>query len=148
MPLTIRPLAAERWPDLEAIFNAKGCSIASGCWCMYYRRSGQRSDLAAGDTRSERSRQEPKALADQDPPPGLLGYEGKNPVGWVSLGAREDFRRLSNSPVMKAVDSESVWSIVCFVVPSEHRKKGVARRKPARPGVRLKVDARKRNAGA
>jgi len=31
MVLTIRPLTPERWPDIEAIFNAKGCSIARRC---------------------------------------------------------------------------------------------------------------------
>ena len=28
---------------------------------------------------------------------------------------------------MKAVDDQPVWSIICFVVPSEHRGQGVAR---------------------
>jgi GNAT superfamily N-acetyltransferase len=28
---------------------------------------------------------------------------------------------------MKPVDGQAVWSIVCFVVPSEFRKQGVAR---------------------
>jgi ribosomal protein S18 acetylase RimI-like enzyme len=27
---------------------------------------------------------------------------------------------------MKAVDEQPVWSVVCFVVPSEHRGQGVA----------------------
>ena len=49
------------------------------------------------------------------------------PVGWVSLGPREDFARLKRSPVMKAVDDQPVWSIVCFVVPSQYRGQGVAR---------------------
>ena len=49
------------------------------------------------------------------------------PVGWVSLGPREDFAKLRRSPVMKAVDDQPVWSIICFVVPAEHRGRGVAR---------------------
>jgi GNAT superfamily N-acetyltransferase len=28
---------------------------------------------------------------------------------------------------MKPVDDQPVWSVVCFVVPSEYRKQGVAR---------------------
>jgi predicted GNAT family acetyltransferase len=28
---------------------------------------------------------------------------------------------------MGAVDDQPVWSIICFVVPSEHRKQGVAK---------------------
>jgi GNAT superfamily N-acetyltransferase len=127
MPLTIHPLTAERWPDLESVFNAKGCSIARGCWCMYYRRSGKSPDLQPGESQSERSRNDLKALASLDPPPGLIGYEGKTPVGWISLGPREDYSKLEKSPVMKPVDGQAVWSIVCFVVPSEHRKQGIAR---------------------
>ena len=35
--LTLHPLTPERWPDLEALFMARGCSEARRCWCMYYR---------------------------------------------------------------------------------------------------------------
>jgi len=41
MKLVVRPLTPERWGDLEALFNARGCSVARGCWCMYYRVSGK-----------------------------------------------------------------------------------------------------------
>src|SRR6059036_1176940 len=56
MKLTIRPVTPERWPDLEAIFNARGCSIARGCWCMCYRRSGARPPLPRGMTRAKANR--------------------------------------------------------------------------------------------
>jgi len=49
------------------------------------------------------------------------------PVGWVSLGPREDFAKLKRSSVMKPVDAKPVWSIICFVVPQEFRGQGVAR---------------------
>jgi len=125
--LTVHPLTPERWPDLEAVFNAKGCSVARGCWCMYYRRSGSRGPLPAGTTRAQANRAELKALLRSREPPGLIGYRGKVPVGWVSLGPRDDYAKLRRSPVMKAVDELRVWSIVCFVVPSRYRGQGVAR---------------------
>lgn len=78
-------------------------------------------------TRAQRNRADLKALARRDPPPGLIGYRGRTPVGWISLGPREDYRRLERSPVMRPVDGEAVWSIVCFVVPAEHRRQGVAK---------------------
>ena len=127
MKLTVRPLTRERWRDLEALFNAKGCSVARGCWCMYYRRSGSPGSLRPGTTRSQANRADLKALLGSGEPPGLIGYQGKVPVGWVSLGPRDDYAKLRRSPVMKAVDERPVWSIVCFVVPPQFRGRGVAR---------------------
>jgi len=126
MKVTVRPLTPDRWRDLEAIFNAKGCSIARGCWCMFYRRSGE-SDVPTGMTRAEANRAALKQLVDAGKPPGLIGYRGKTPVGWVSLGPREDYAKLKRSQVMKAVDEQPVWSIICFVVPAQYRGEGVAR---------------------
>jgi len=126
-PVRVRPLTPARWGDLEAVFNARGCSVARGCWCMYYRVSGKGAYTRPGDQQRDLSKRALKALAAQDPPPGLIGYRGKVPVGWVSLGPREDYAKLANSPTMKPVDAQPVWSIVCFVVPSEFRKQGVAR---------------------
>ena len=127
MKLTVRPLTPERWPDLEALFHAKGCSQARGCWCMCYRRSGSRAALPAGTTQAQANRAELKALVDAGKPPGLIGYRGKVPVGWVSLGPREEYSKLKRSSVMKPVDDQPVWSVICFVVPTEYRRQGVAR---------------------
>lgn len=127
MKLTVLPLTPERWPDLEAVFNARGCSVARSCWCMCYRRSGSRGPLPPGTTHARANRSELKALVDADNPPGLLGYRGKVPVGWVSLGPRADYAKLARSPVMKPVDDQPVWSIICFVVPAQYRNHGVAR---------------------
>jgi len=126
MRLTVAPLTPERWPDLEAIFGAKGCSVARGCWCMAYRLSGSRESPPPGVTHAQANRAALKALVDAGNPPGLIGYRGKVPVGWVSIGPREDYARLKRSAVMKPVDEQPVWSIICFVVPAERRGQGVA----------------------
>lgn len=126
MRLTVLPVTHGRWADLEAVFKAKGCSVARGCWCMAYRRSGAEKLLAAGTSRAEANRADLKALVDAGKAPGLIAYRGKVPVGWVSLAPREEFARLKRSPVMKPVDDKPVWSVVCFVVPSAHRGQGVA----------------------
>ena len=127
MKLAVHPLTSDRWPDLETVFTAAGCSVARGCWCMYYRRSGSRGQLPSGTTAAQANRAELKALVESGRPPGLIGYRGKVPVGWVSLGPREDYAKLRRSPVMKPVDELPVWSIICFVVPSQYRGQGVAR---------------------
>jgi ribosomal protein S18 acetylase RimI-like enzyme len=127
MDITVQALTAARWPDLETLFAARGCAVARHCWCMYYRHSGRLPPLARGDTPAARNRRALQALAAQDPPPGLIGYRGAEPVGWIALGPREGFARLVRSPVMKPVDERPVWSIVCFVVPSAQRRQGVVR---------------------
>lgn len=124
----VHPLTPARWPDLEALFAAKGCSMARHCWCMAYRRSGAaQKPVPDGKAQAARNRADLKALVDRGPPPGLIAYRGKTPVGWVTLGPREDFARLANSPIMKPVDERPAWAIVCFVVPPEFRGEGVAR---------------------
>jgi GNAT superfamily N-acetyltransferase len=128
MKITVRPLTTANWADVETLFNARGCALARGCWCMYYRRSGAGEALPAGVTRAMANRADLETLArDAEVPPGLVGYRGRTPVGWISLGPREDFAKLRRSPVMKPVDDENVWSIICFVVPAEYRGQGVAR---------------------
>ncbi len=93
---------------------------------MYYRRSGKASDLGSGESQASRNRTAIAKLAEGEMPPGLLGYRDGKPVGLVSLGPRSDYVRLANSPTMRSIDARPVWSIICFVVPSEYRKQGVA----------------------
>jgi len=123
--LSIRPLTPGRWPDLEAVFMARGCSVARGCWCMFYRETGP-FILPGGRQPVEARKRKLQDLAEQGPPPGLIAYLDDKPAGWVTLGPRDDFKRLARSRAMKAVDEKPVWSIVCFVVPSEFRGQGVA----------------------
>jgi ribosomal protein S18 acetylase RimI-like enzyme len=125
MPTAFHPLDTQRWPDLRALFNAKGCSFARGCWCMFYRESGK-PNVPEGSKLAEHRRAQLKALARRTPAPGIIGYRDGVPVGWVSVAPRQEYLKLARSPVMKPVDDKPVWSIVCFVVPSEHRHQGVA----------------------
>ena len=126
MSLTVLPLTHEHLDDLDTVFQARGCSVAKNCYCMYYRVAGKAFDPKPGETRTSRNRAAMAKLAEGGTPPGLLGYKDGKPVGWVSLGPREEFARLANSPTMRSIDDRPVWSIICFVVPSEHRKQGVA----------------------
>jgi GNAT superfamily N-acetyltransferase len=123
----VRPLDRANFPDLEAVFAGKGCSFARGCWCMAYRESG-RVAPASGVSLGEHRKARLFELAGTLPSPGLIGYatEGE-PAGWVAVGPRAAFAKLARSPVMKPVDDQPVWSVVCFVVPAPHRGRGAAR---------------------
>lgn len=94
---------------------------------MYYRRSGKRAPPPKGSTVAQANRRDLKALVDAGEFIGLIAYQGRTPVGWLSLGPRAGYAKLQRSSVMKPVDDLPVWSIICFVVPSEYRGQGVAR---------------------
>lgn len=118
---TARPLTESTWSDLETLFGRPGGSIVRGCWCMFFRKSGVAvSHAAAAD-----NKQALHDLIAQGPPPGLIGYLDDVPVGWISLGPREDYGKLKRSPVMKPVDDAPVWSVVCTFVDKAHRGLGV-----------------------
>jgi len=123
--LEIHPLTPERWPDLVRLFNGSGGSQVRGCWCMFYRRSG-RTEVPDGMSRPEHAKCSLKALVDAGTVPGLIGYRGGEPVGWLSLGPREDYARLERSPVMRPVDAKPVWSVVCFFTAKQMRGQRVA----------------------
>ena len=59
----------------------------AGCWCMYWRVP--RKEFTKGQ--GEPFREALKALVEGGTVPGLLAYEGGLPVGWISVGKREEF---------------------------------------------------------
>jgi len=120
-----RPLDETTWADLETLFGRPGGSIVRGCWCMYYRRSGTVSVCAA---EGPGNKQQLRSLVDQGTSPGIVGNLADDPVGWISLGPREDYLKLRRSPVMKPVDDADVWSIVCTFVDKAHRGLGLQHR--------------------
>src|SRR3972149_1947447 len=117
----IEPLTPERGPDLEALLGRSGASY--GCWCMFFRRSS--TEMARAMSADNRAAL--RALAGTDPAPGLLAYDGDEPVGWVGLGPRSGFERLVRSRFLAPVDDLPAWSIVCFFVARRRRGQGVAR---------------------
>jgi len=125
MRIAVKPLTPDTWGDLVELFGRPGASIARGCYCMSYRRSG-RHEKPPGITYSESNKRALKALVDRGVVPGLVGYERDRPIGWVSLGPRDDYAKLARSPVMKPVDEKPVWSIICFFVDAKARHRGVA----------------------
>jgi GNAT superfamily N-acetyltransferase len=123
--LIVKPVTAERWTDLEALFGPNGAY--SGCWCMYLRLpSGEWQDGARAGGPGNRARL--RTLVRRGAEPGLLAYDGARPVGWVAVAPREEYPRVLRSPVHKPIDDTSgVWSVSCFVVARDARGRGVAR---------------------
>jgi len=54
----------------------------------------------------------------------LVAYSKGVAIGWVSLGPREEFSVLSRSRVLKPIDTQPVWSVVCFFLRKGWRRQG------------------------
>lgn len=115
----IVPATADRWPDLEALFGPKGAY--AGCWCMFWRldRSAFKQLKGAG------TKAVLQGMTCDNKVPGFLAYQDGRAVGWCSAGPREQYAALENSRILKRVDAQPVWSVVCFFVDKSARNSGV-----------------------
>lgn len=118
--LAIEPLTPGRLGDLASLFDQGG--DPKQCWCTWYRLPNQ----AFSKSKKADRQAYLDELAERTPAPGLVAYRAGRTVGWVSLGPREDFDRLTRSKVLAPLDDKPVWSIVCFVVGRAERGQGVA----------------------
>lgn len=118
--LICHPLTPDRWDDFEQLFGARGA--CGGCWCTVWRRP--RSEFLKGKKGDGNRRYMLKVVHDGKPP-GILGYVDGEPVAWCALAKREDYPALGRSRVLQPVDDKPVWSISCFFIRKDHRKKGL-----------------------
>jgi GNAT superfamily N-acetyltransferase len=113
------PASPNRWRDLTALFGPRGA--CGGCWCMWWRMPRSQFKARKGDG----TRQALKRLIDVGEIVGLLAYANGQPVGWCAVAPRERFPVLERSRILKRVDDEPVWSVVCFFVEKSFRGQGL-----------------------
>lgn len=117
----VHPVTPERFDDFADVVNPT--RRATHCWCVSHRlRAADIQSLGAGDRETAM-----RALCAREVPPGVLAYRDGVPVGWCNIGARSDNPRLVHSAVIPPLDDVPVWSIVCTLVRSGHRRQGVTR---------------------
>jgi GNAT superfamily N-acetyltransferase len=120
--LEFHALTPDRWHDLETLFGERGA--CGGCWCMWWKL--KRSEFVQGKGAHNKKAFERIVAAGEIP--GLIAYAGDGPVGWCAMEPRNHYQRLGNSRVLKPVDAQPVWSVVCFFVAKPYRRKGVTSR--------------------
>jgi len=118
--LEFHPLTPERWRDFEALFGERGA--CGGCWCMWQRLKRSQYETQKG----ARNKRAMKRLVEDGHMPGIIAYRDGQPIAWCLVAPREEFLRLERSRVLKAVDEQPVWSVVCFFVAKEHRRSGLS----------------------
>ena len=113
--------AASVFDDVKAVVGPKRPD-ANVCWCLSYRLTSSKENLALrGPERGERVRQ----VVDQNPPPGVLAYDGDEVVGWAGVHPRADTSFATNRRIPH-VDDLDVWSVWCIRVRPGHRGEGIS----------------------
>jgi GNAT superfamily N-acetyltransferase len=101
-------------------------SWGAGCWCMFPRLARQADNLPGTGPMSRRRRAAMERLARRPRAPGLLAFEGEEPVGWIAVAPRREFARIVASPATLRVDDLDVWVIPCITVRKTARGRGIA----------------------
>jgi len=120
--LDIHPVTPERWEDLEQLFGPRGA--IGGCWCMWWRIKRKDFEQQQG----QGNRDAMCSIVESGKVPGIIAYSNDEPVAWCSVAPREDFPVLDRSHVLKRVDDQPVWSVVCFFMAKGYRHKGLSSR--------------------
>ena len=119
-----RSVDASTWDALSTVFGTKG--DPAGCWCQYFKLSGgewRGTDVATCESAL-------REQARRDPGPGLIGYAGDEPVGWIGVEPRTAYPRLRTTRVVargstESPDDPTVWAVTCFVVRVGFRRRGI-----------------------
>src|SRR5262245_45432740 len=103
------PLTSARWKDFEILCGERGA--CGGCGCMWFR-------LPRSDFREQRG------SGQQESHEAACRIQARRPACWLTrtagrargalLAPRETYRAFANSRILKPVDDQPVWSVVCF----------------------------------
>jgi GNAT superfamily N-acetyltransferase len=119
-PVAIVTRPAIVFDDVKVMLGPKRPD-ANVCWCLSYRIPSKENLALHGPARGERVRQ----LVAEDPPPGVLAYDGDRVVGWAAVHPRADTTFARNRRIPH-VDDLDVWSLWCVRVRPGHRGQGIS----------------------
>ena len=120
LELDFHPVTPERWVDLEKLFGPQGA--IGGCWCMWWRIKRVEFEQQQGEGNHEAM----CSIVESGKVPGILAYSAGEPIAWCSVAPRGEFSVLDRSPILKRVDDQPVWSIVCFFMAKDYRHQGLS----------------------
>jgi GNAT superfamily N-acetyltransferase len=118
MAIDVRP--ATRFEDVKTIVGPKRPD-ANVCWCLSYRIPSKQNLELHGTDRGDLM----KEFVQQDPPPGVLAYDGEDVVGWAAVHPRSDTSFARNRRIPH-IDDLAVWSVWCIRVRPGHRGEGIS----------------------
>lgn len=116
--IEVRP--ASVFEDVRAVLGPKSAG-ANVCWCLSYRIPSKLNNELRGPERGEYV----AGLCGGEPAPGVLAYDGDEPVGWAAVAPRAETTFARNRKIPQ-VDELPVWSLWCVRVRPGHRKSGLS----------------------
>ncbi|MFJ6932405.1 GNAT family N-acetyltransferase [Streptomyces nigra] len=117
MEFDVRP--AEVFEDVRTLIGPRS-PTASVCWCLSHRLPAKVEKQLRGPERGAYVAE----LCRADPAPGVLAYDGHEPVGWAAVAPRAD-TAYARSRTIPHLDDLPVWSLWCLRVRPGHRGRGV-----------------------
>lgn len=126
--MDVIPANEASWEDLQAVFGRGG---AAKCQCQRIKLGDHDWYAMSVDERTHRLRDETDCgHPEAEETSGLVGYLDGEPVGWVAVEPRRNYRRLRGSSVPWAgrdenPDDPAVWAIVCFAIRPGYRGQGL-----------------------
>jgi GNAT superfamily N-acetyltransferase len=118
MGIEVRP--ATEFEDVKTMVGPKRPD-ATVCWCLSYRIPAKQNAALKSTARGELVQE----LVAQDPPPGVLAYDGGEVVGWAGVHPRTDTGFARNRRIPH-VDNLPVWSVWCIRVRPGYRGRGIS----------------------
>ncbi|WP_427165287.1 GNAT family N-acetyltransferase [Streptomyces sp. C1-1] len=118
MTIEVRPAAA--FADVRTVLGPKSPG-ATVCWCLSHRIPAKLDRTLRGPARGEYVAE----LCRTSPPPGVLAYDGDEPVGWAAVAPRAA-TSYARSRTIPHIDDLPVWSLWCIRVRPGHRGQGLS----------------------
>lgn len=120
MAFDVRP--ADLFEDVGQVIGPKRPD-ANVCWCLSYRLPSKENRELRGPARGAVVAE----LCRSDPPPGVLAYDGDEPVGWAGVAPRADLHSFARAASkIPHVDDQPVWTVWCFRTRAGNRGRGIA----------------------
>ena len=113
------PVTTRRFDDFADVINPNRRD--THCWCLSHRLRVKDIDALGDGSRESAAR----AMSEGRSTFGVVTYCDGLPVGWCHVAPREEIPRLVASKLIRPIDDLPVWSIICVVVRSGHRRQGV-----------------------
>ncbi|MBP2370861.1 GNAT family N-acetyltransferase [Pseudonocardia parietis] len=116
--MDVRP--ATVFDDVRAVIGPKNPG-SNVCWCLSYRIPSRLNNELRGPARGALVEE----LCAATPPPGVLAYDGDEPVGWAAIAPRSETTFARNRKIPQ-LDDLPVWSLWCIRVRPGHRGRGIS----------------------